>query len=81
MAALVEVHDEREAKAPCGWGAGRRRPTTVTCARRDRPGSQNALRPLIPSEVVLVAESGSHSVDDARRLREAGADAILVGGC
>jgi indole-3-glycerol phosphate synthase len=34
---------------------------------------------LIPDEVVLVAESGIHSVEDARRLREAGADAILVG--
>ena len=26
-----------------------------------------------------MAESGIHSVDEARRLREAGADAILVG--
>ena len=27
----------------------------------------------------LVAESGIHSVDDARRMRDAGADGILVG--
>ncbi|HEV3135260.1 MAG TPA: indole-3-glycerol-phosphate synthase, partial [Acidimicrobiia bacterium] len=37
------------------------------------------LRKLIPSEVVLVAESGIHTAEDARRVREAGADAILVG--
>jgi indole-3-glycerol phosphate synthase len=28
---------------------------------------------------VLVAESGIHTAADARRMREAGADAILVG--
>jgi len=27
----------------------------------------------------VVAESGIHTADDARRMREAGADAILVG--
>jgi indole-3-glycerol phosphate synthase len=34
---------------------------------------------LIPQSVVVVAESGIRSPDDARRLYEAGADAILVG--
>jgi indole-3-glycerol phosphate synthase len=29
--------------------------------------------------VALVAESGIHSVEDARRMRQSGADAILVG--
>jgi len=29
--------------------------------------------------VLVVAESGIHSAADARRMREAGADAILVG--
>ncbi|TMC81298.1 MAG: indole-3-glycerol-phosphate synthase TrpC, partial [Chloroflexi bacterium] len=37
------------------------------------------LRKLVPNEVALVAESGIHSAADARRMREAGADAILVG--
>ena len=37
------------------------------------------LRKAIPPEVLVVAESGIHTVDDARRMREAGADAILVG--
>jgi indole-3-glycerol phosphate synthase len=37
------------------------------------------LRRLVPPDVVLVAESGIHGAGDARRMREAGADAILVG--
>ena len=37
------------------------------------------LRPLIPREAIVVAESGIRGREDARRLREAGADAILVG--
>ena len=32
-----------------------------------------------PSDVVVVGESGVHGVDDGRRLRAAGCDAILVG--
>jgi indole-3-glycerol phosphate synthase len=42
-------------------------------------GLTERLRKAIPPEVVVVAESGIQSVDDARRMREAGADAILVG--
>jgi indole-3-glycerol phosphate synthase len=37
------------------------------------------LRKLVPDDVVLVAESGIHGADDARRMRDAGADAVLVG--
>ena len=42
-------------------------------------GLTERLRKEVPSNVVLVAESGIHDADDARRMREAGADAILVG--
>ena len=42
-------------------------------------GLTERLRPRIPNDVPLVAESGIHTVDDARRMRKAGADAILVG--
>src|SRR5579884_894099 len=42
-------------------------------------GLTERLRPLVPAEVVLVAESGIRDAADARRVREAGADAILVG--
>jgi indole-3-glycerol phosphate synthase len=37
------------------------------------------LRPLIPSHVVMVAESGIHSPEDVRRLADAGVDAMLIG--
>jgi indole-3-glycerol phosphate synthase len=33
----------------------------------------------LPPDIVLVSESGIHTGDDARRVREWGADAILVG--
>jgi indole-3-glycerol phosphate synthase len=38
-----------------------------------------ALAARVPSGVVLVAESGIRDASDARRLAEAGYDAILVG--
>jgi indole-3-glycerol phosphate synthase len=37
------------------------------------------LRPQIPMDVTLVAESGIFSHDEVQRLDEAGIDAILVG--
>ena len=37
------------------------------------------LRKLVPSDFTYVAESGVKSADDAIRLRDAGADAILIG--
>jgi indole-3-glycerol phosphate synthase len=80
VAALVEVHDERETAAALEAGAkligvNHRdlRTFDVDLALTER------LRKLIPPEVVVVAESGIHSAEDARRMREAGADAILVG--
>jgi indole-3-glycerol phosphate synthase len=42
-------------------------------------GLTGRLRPLIPPAVVLVAESGIRDAAGARALREAGADAVLVG--
>ncbi len=42
-------------------------------------GLTERVRALVPKEIVLVAESGIHTAEDARRMREAGADAILVG--
>ena len=37
------------------------------------------LRPLIPSRVVMVAESGIHSSEDVCRLADTGVDAMLIG--
>ena len=80
LAALVEVHDERETHVALEAGA-----RAIGVNHRDLRtftvdlGLTERLRSLVPGDVVLVAESGIHSTDDARRLREAGADAILVG--
>jgi indole-3-glycerol phosphate synthase len=80
VAALVEVHDDRETAAALDAGA-----QAVGVNHRDLRtfgvdlGLTERLRKLVPREIVLVAESGIHSAADARRIREAGADAILVG--
>ena len=42
-------------------------------------GNSTRLRKLIPQDVLLVSESGVGSADDVAALREAGADAVLVG--
>jgi indole-3-glycerol phosphate synthase len=80
ISALVEVHDENETSVAIEAGA-----QVVGVNHRDLRtfevdlGLTERLRPLIPDTVPLVAESGIHSIDDARRMRDAGADAILVG--
>ena len=80
MEALVEVHDEAELAAAMDVGA-----SVVGVNHRDLTtfavdiGLTERLRPLLPPEVVCVAESGIHTTGDARRMRQAGADAILVG--
>ena len=80
LSALVEVHDENEVSVALEAGA-----RAVGVNHRDLRtfevdlGLTERLRKLVPSDVALVAESGIHTVDDARRMREVGADAILVG--
>ena len=76
---LVEVHDEREADLALESGAqiigvNNRdlRDFTVDLATTEKLAGRLA-------GVTLVAESGVKTPEDARRLREAGADAVLVG--
>ncbi len=76
---LVEVHDEAEADLALESGArvigvNNRdlRDFTVDLATTER------LAPRLAG-ATLVAESGVKSVEDGRRLRDAGADAMLVG--
>lgn len=80
MDALVEIHDETEAKRAvdngCNFiGINNRNLRTfeVDLATTER------LRPLLPESATVVAESGVFTHEDAERLRNAGADAILVG--
>jgi len=80
LAALVEVHDAEQTRVALDAGA-----EIIGVNHRDLRtfaidlGLTARLRPLIPKEVALVAESGVRSSADAQRLREAGADAVLVG--
>ena len=80
LAALVEVHDEEEleralALDPDLIGVNARDLSTfeVDLATIER------LMPLVPGEVLRVAESGIHGLEDLRRVQRAGADAVLVG--
>jgi len=77
---LVEIHDEAELEAALGAEA-----TMIGVNQRDlytfEVDHARALRMAkeIPDGVVKVAESGVRDAEDARSLRDAGYDAILVG--
>jgi len=80
LAALVEAHDETEIHAAVNAGA-----RMIGVNNRNlmdfSVDLDNAcrLRDLIPSDRLYVAESGLKTPEDAVRLKEAGADAVLVG--
>jgi indole-3-glycerol phosphate synthase len=77
---LVEVHDEAELDRALAVGA-----TLVGVNQRDLasfevdPGRAERVARSIPAGVVRVAESGVRDGADARRLADAGFDAVLVG--
>jgi indole-3-glycerol phosphate synthase len=78
--ALVEAHDDAEVARAVGAGAdiigiNNRDLRTFTVDRE----LAIRLRPSIPPERIVVAESGIRNAGDVARLREAGVDAILVG--
>ena len=80
MAALVEVHDERELGKALDAGA-----EIIGVNNRDLNTFEVTLETSlrlaarIPSPVLKVSESGIHSAQDVQRLREAGYQAFLVG--
>jgi indole-3-glycerol phosphate synthase len=80
MAALVEVHDERELAKAIDAGA-----EIIGVNNRDLTTFdvtlETSLRvaPRIPAGVLKVSESGIRSARDIERLREAGYQAFLVG--
>ncbi|MFL5464946.1 MAG: indole-3-glycerol phosphate synthase TrpC [Gemmatimonadaceae bacterium] len=77
---LLEIRDERELELAMSIGA-----SLVGVNSRDLETLQIDLEtaprilPLIPRDVVVIAESGVRSALDVERLAEAGADAVLVG--
>ena len=77
---LVEVHDEKEADLALESGA-----RVIGVNNRDLRdftvdlGTFERLASRLAGATLLVAESGLNTPEDARRLREAGADAVLVG--
>ncbi len=80
LACLYEAHTEAEVKrcADCGAaiiGINNRDLMTMAV---DLAAFETLCR-HVPAEVLSVAESGIHTAEDARRMRDAGADAILVG--
>ena len=77
---LVEVHDREELGRALDAGA-----TTIGVNNRDLAelvvdlGTFESVAPHVPDEDTLLAESGIGSPADVRRMRAAGADALLVG--
>ena len=81
LTALVEVHNEDETERALKLkdvkliGINNRNLSTFDVSL----GTTERLRPRIPSEIVVVAESGIFSASDVERLANANVDAILVG--
>ena len=78
---LVEVHDEAETKRALKIpnvkliGINNRNLATFDVSLE----TTEKLRPMIPSEIAVVAESGIFTRNDVERLEKANVDAILVG--
>jgi len=80
LAALFEIHNEREIERAVRHGA-----QIIGVNNRDLAifktdlGLSERLIPLLPHEVTAVSESGIFTGADARRVQAAGARAVLVG--
>jgi indole-3-glycerol phosphate synthase len=77
---LVEVGNQRELDLALAFaaqviGVNNRNLETLEID----PETSFQLLPLIPREIIAIAESGVRSVQDVERLADAGADAVLVG--
>ena len=80
LSALVETHDGTEVQQAVNAGArmigvNNRNLKDFTV---DTENSRR-LREQIPKEVLFVSESGVRTADDVAKLREIGADAVLIG--
>ncbi len=80
MTALVEVHDEDETRRALDAGARVLGVNARNLKTLQVDGSVFArLRPLVPDEIVTVAESGIRDLADVQDYAAAGARAVLVG--
>jgi len=78
--ALVEVHDRQELNTALGAGAkiiGINNRNLKTFKVDLHTTLQ--LAPHVPDATILVSESGIHTADDIRMLRDVGCDAFLIG--
>lgn len=80
LSALVEAHDEAEIETAVKIGA-----RIIGVNNRDLrtfsvdTGNSASLRGLVPPDRIFVSESGIQTAEDVAKLREAGADAVLIG--
>lgn len=80
LSALIEVHDEREINMALHVGA-----RIIGVNNRNLKDfsvdtdNSRRLRAMIPRDVLFVSESGVGSAEDITKLREIGADAVLIG--
>lgn len=80
LSALVEAHDEDEVKKALDAnarviGVNNRNLKDFTV---DTENSRR-LRELVPPQVLFVSESGVSTAEDIRKVKDAGADAVLIG--
>jgi len=80
LSALVETHDADEVAMALRAGA-----RVIGVNNRNlkdfsvNTDNSRSLRGMIPEDVVFVSESGVKNADDVKKLREIGADAVLIG--
>lgn len=80
LSALIEAHDEREINMALNAGA-----RIIGVNNRNLKDfsvdtdNSRRLRELIPRDLLFVSESGVSSAEDVAKLREIGADAVLIG--
>ena len=80
ISALVEAHDGNEVRTAVSAGA-----RIIGVNNRNLKDfsvdteNSKKMRELVPADVIFVSESGVKSADDIARLREIGADAVLIG--
>lgn len=80
LSALVEAHDENEVQTALHAGA-----RMIGVNNRNLKNfsvdtdNSRRLRKLIPRDVLFVSESGVSCAEDVAKLREIGADAVLIG--